>query len=422
MKSKLFIILGLVGILALAACSSEQPATLPLPDTSGIALVDVELPNEPNENGANGEYYEEVTEYWEDWNWDEFVMPLFGSVTGTITEISLIQPYPDFDNPVKRVQIVDENGSNTVLIVDFVTAVLLNEELVEGKEITGFFENFPFMPMIYPPQHTAIAVIEPHTATMDRFQPTDIFGDNNFINSANDLVLVLDENAEIEIIFQDGTPFEGEFYELTDRKLVAYHTFVAMSFSGQTVPQKIVILFERAVHPIHYFTPEELEQLERMDGIEGFGTFDNNSNMMLQLSPDEMAMFWSSQIDPETVQIVVDDVVIEAPTPFVNMQTGSVMLPVAAIAEAMGINVVGEGADVVIGAGITFTVGVDSYFIGRMTPIELGTAPELIDGVLFVPDLFFKVILPGDVFFVEGDVWVRSTVDYQFDGDIEFIN
>ena len=403
----MFTILGVVGILALtAACSSEQPATLPSPDTTGITQMDVDLPNQyavpisPQDEATAEDSYEMQ----EDWN--DIVMPMFGSVTGTITEISSEQIHPDFEDTIKRVQITDEDGANTVLIVDFVTAVLLNEELGVGKEITGFFENLAFMPMIYPPQHTAIVVIEPHTATMDRFQPTDIFGDNNFINSANDLVLVFDENADIEIVFQDGTPFEGELYELTDRKLVAYHTFVAMSFPGQTVPQKVVILFERAIHPIHNFSPEELGVL---------GTFDEgeiSSNMMLELSPEELVEFWSSLIDPETAQILVDDVVIEAPRPFVNLQTGSVMLPVAAIAEAMGMNVVGEGADVVIGAGITFTVGVDSYFIGRMAPIELGTAPELIDGVLFVPELFFKVILPGDVFLFDGDVWVRSSVDF----------
>jgi len=407
MKRKMFTILGVVGILALtAACSSEQPATLPSPDTTGITQMDVDLPNQyavpisPQDEATAEDSYEMQ----EDWN--DIVMPMFGSVTGTITEISSEQIHPDFEDTIKRVQITDEDGANTVLIVDFVTAVLLNEELGVGKEITGFFENLAFMPMIYPPQHTAIVVIEPHTATMDRFQPTDIFGDNNFINSANDLVLVFDENADIEIVFQDGTPFEGELYELTDRKLVAYHTFVAMSFPGQTVPQKVVILFERAIHPIHNFSPEELGVL---------GTFDEgeiSSNMMLELSPEELVEFWSSLIDPETAQILVDDVVIEAPRPFVNLQTGSVMLPVAAIAEAMGMNVVGEGADVVIGAGITFTVGVDSYFIGRMAPIELGTAPELIDGVLFVPELFFKVILPGDVFLFDGDVWVRSSVDF----------
>jgi len=411
MKNKLFAILGLVGILALAACSSEQPATLPLPDTSGIALVDVELPN----NEIIGE--SEETLDLEDWDDFEVSMPLFGSVTGTITEISSEQMHPDFDDTVKRVLITDSDGSNTVLIVDFVTAVLLDEELAVGNEITGFFENFAFMPMIYPPQHTATAIIEPHSAIVDRFQPTDIFGDNNFINSANDLVIVFDESADIEIIFQDGTPFEGELYELADRKLVAYHTFVAMSFPGQTVPQKIVILFERAIHPIHHFTPEELDELGEMgilglyDGDGGEISSNFSNNMMLQLTPEELYAFWSSLIDPETVQIVVDDVTIEAPTPFVNMQTGSVMLPVAAVAEAMGMNVVGEGADVVIGAGITFTVGVDSYFIGRMAPIELGTAPELVEGVLFVPDSFFKVILPGEVLLVDGDVWVRSSVN-----------
>jgi hypothetical protein len=409
MKRKLLAVLGLAGVLALAgACSSEQPATLPLPDTSGMTLVDAELPNVPSlPSDENDENFEESADWLDDWN--EFIvnMPLFGSVTGTIVEITSEQVHPDFDETVERVKITDADGMNTVLMVDFATAVLLDEGLAVGKEITGYFENLPFMIMIYPPQHTAIAIIEPFTATIDRFQLTDFFSENNLINSANDSVLVLDEN--VEIVFQDGTPFEGEIYELAGRKLVAYYTLVRRSLPSRIDPHKIVILFERAVHPIHHFTPEELDGFDFFDGDDSF--FDSDASMMLQLTPEELAGFWTSLIDPETVQIVVDDVVIDAPTPFVNLETGSIMLPVAAIAEAMGVNVVGEGADVVIGAGMLFTVGVDSYFIGRMAPIELGTAPELVDGILFVPELFFQVMLQSDVYLMDGDVWVRSSVD-----------
>ena len=137
--------------------------------------------------------------------------------------------------------------------------------------------------------------------------------------------------------------------------------------------------YVEAVHPIHILTPEELEQLH------------------------------ASMFDPETVQVIIDGNAVSMPTPFVNRETGLVMLPVAYVAEALGYTVVHEGEDVVIGPGITFTVGVDSYAFARMAPVELGGAPELLDGVLFVPWNFFGEVLPGIAAYIaDGNIIINS--------------
>ncbi|MCL1998156.1 MAG: copper amine oxidase N-terminal domain-containing protein [Turicibacter sp.] len=199
--------------------------------------------------------------------------------------------------------------------------------------------------------------------------------------------------SEVELMFQNGDIFEGEASELSNRALAIYYS--------EGVVEKVVILFERAIHPIHILTEEELAGMELAESETA------PSSGPFQLSMEDLQLFWDSMFD-KTVQIIVDGNAIEAPTPFVNRTNGMVMLPVAAIAEALGHSVVGTGADVVINRGITFTVGVDSYFFGRMAPIQLFAPPELHEGILFVPISFFHDILPHAAWLADGNVIINT--------------
>ena len=416
--------LGMAGVLALTACSNTPVAGLPeLPEVNQTADP---IGNSGRVFGENGDIYDGDTYNYafEDETlmhyWPELPpMPNYNSVIGTITSIyTTITPTPEGHDPtyfppviMHEIWVEDAEGGQVVFITNHNTAMLLSDTLEEGKSIIGYFDNFAPTMMIYPPHHLARALIttpENGTVMVDRF-------DANFLNSAGDLVINIAENTEI--VFQDGTPFEGELDELVNRLLAIEYQIVGMSWPGITTPSRIVILFEIAVHPIHHFTEEELAGLElgftppfnvlyEYDGATGDVGFGFGGP--LQLTPEDLDIMWNNLINPETVQIIVDGEVIEAATPFVNRDAGLVMLPVAAIAEAMGFNVVGEGADIVIGAGITFTVGVDSYFIGRMAAMQLGAVPELVDGVLFVPENFFYHILNGVAYIEDGNVIVLS--------------
>jgi len=119
---------------------------------------------------------------------------------------------------------------------------------------------------------------------------------------------------------------------------------------------------------------------------------------------------WDNMLNPETVQIFVDGETIDAPTPFVNREDGFVMVPVAAIAEALGYDVFGEGDEIMIGRGITFTIGEDYYFYGRMAATPLGAAPVLLDDVVFVPLHFFGHIIPVDAYMMDGDIFINESI------------
>jgi len=124
------------------------------------------------------------------------------------------------------------------------------------------------------------------------------------------------------------------------------------------------------------------------------------------LSPEDVERMWANMFDPETVQIIVQDEVIAAPTPFTDNTAGTVMLPLIAIAEALGYVVVDNGEEVIVGPGSIVTAGENSYFRGRETPRELTSAPIMRDGIMFVPWEFFHEILSATAFVEDGDIHV----------------
>jgi len=261
------------------------------------------------------------------------------------------------------------------------TMILAGEELEVGMAIIAFYECFAECGLYITEngqQSVTASVIAPldyDWVHVDRF-------DENFISFDGTYSLLVLDGAEI--MLQDGTPFDGSLNELINRALVVY---VEMSASPEPngplvhgiATSRIVVLFERAVHP------------------------------MLTLSPEDLDMFWDSMFDPQTVQIVVNRNAIDAPVPFVNRDYGVVMVPVAAIAEALGFVVSGEGADVVFGGGYTFTVGLDMYSSSmRGEIIELFAPPELHNNVLFVPLSFFSEAMGYAVYIEDGNIIVRQ--------------
>ena len=142
----------------------------------------------------------------------------------------------------------------------------------------------------------------------------------------------------------------------------------------------------------------------------GYDTFDNADGALAipggpaLLSPEDIETLWANMFDPETVQIIINDEAIEAPTPFTDAQAGTVMLPLVAIAEALGYTVVDEGEEVIVGPGTLVTAGVNSYHRGREAARELTTAPVIHEDAMFVPWEFFWEILSSTAYIEDGNI------------------
>lgn len=271
----------------------------------------------------------------------------FNSFTGTVKRITDFQGVEGS----KFVLLVNEAGQETNFIVSNRTYILNNAEITEGTVVTGFYDaNAPAL-MIYPPQYNAEVVV---VDSKDQNVKVDTF-DKDLVSSDHSLKLNISDDTEI--LSQDGKAFQGE---LANRKLVVVYGPSTRSIPAQTTPTKVVVLFEKAVPPIYHLTEEEKAAL--------LG-------------------------DVSTMEIVVNDKKIEAPAAYKNNQ-GTVMVPLRSVAEAIGLDVKWDSASesVTLGKGISLTIGKDNYNYMKTAPIQLGTAPELVNERTFVPLKFFKEV------------------------------
>jgi len=326
-----------------------------------------------------------------------FLPPSFMHFKGNVTEITPFYDFVDGESLlVEDMSFIllecEETNEMTMFLVDLNTAMLVDTELTQGMVLVGWFDSSLPVPMIWPPQHRAVAIVAPlnHHAILDRF-------DENF--ASTDGVNTLEITDVTEIVFQDGTPFEGELRELIGRKLL-----VEFYEEGRIIaPAKITILFEVAVHPIHILSDEELAEIELFPTDPPDTPISGGPAL---LSPEDINLLWANMFDPATVQIVVKGEVIEAAAPFTDSTAGAVMLPVVAVAEALGYTVIDNGDEVIIAPGSILTAGENTYFRGREMPRALTTAPVIVDGVMFVPWEFFHEILSGAAYVEDGNVHV----------------
>ena len=269
----------------------------------------------------------------------------FSSFTGTVKEIT------DFEGVKgsKFVLVENQDGNQANLIISSSTYVVNNEKIDIGSVITGFYDADAPMLMIYPPQYNIevvnVAGSKVQCIKVDRF-------DKDLVSSDN--MLKLNISKETEIISQDGEAFEGE---LANRYLVVLYGISTKSIPAQTNPDKIVVLFEKAI----------------------------------QITDEEKAILSGNVA---SMNIVVNNKTIEAPSVYTNKKD-TFMVPLRAIAANLGFEVNWEGKTktVMLGKGISLTIGIDNYIYMKTAPIQLGTAPEIVNGKTFVPLSFFKDVL-----------------------------
>lgn len=272
----------------------------------------------------------------------------FNSFTGKVLEISGY----DSMKGSKMVLTENENGERANIIVSENTYVANNAVITVGATITGYFEaNMPMI-MIYPAQYVAEVVV----VKSEEINVKVAVFDKDLLSDDNDLKLNISDKTEI--ISQDGKPYEGE---LANRKLVVSYSFSTKSIPAQTTPTKIVVLFEKA------------------DSLMGQPTEEVTATAIGDVSNMDM---------------IVNNTKIDAPKAYTNEQ-GTVMVPLRAIAEALGFEVSwnNELSSIMIGKDISLTINKDHYIYSKTDPIHLGTAPALVEGRTFVPLSFFRKVM-----------------------------
>ncbi|MCL2497504.1 MAG: copper amine oxidase N-terminal domain-containing protein [Symbiobacteriaceae bacterium] len=254
----------------------------------------------------------------------------------------------------------------------------------------------------------------PVTEKTDRFDVIETDSGLSLISQDGELVIHISDKTAIH--FEDGLAaaelmVEGQTLAelLNGRKLTVRYTITTRSLPPQTTPSEVIIHYETPVAPIYQFTPGELDALlastsseEKIDAPVAIAP------PIYTFSPEEIVALF-----PLNGEIVVGDTIITAPLPYYN--NGVVMVPLRAVAEALGFTVAWEHEtqSLRLGVAINLRIGADYYTVGRMAPIELGTTPELCeDGNTFVPLSFFQKVISGyQTYVFEGQVVITAAND-----------
>jgi hypothetical protein len=292
----------------------------------------------------------------------------YAVIEGTITAV---QNYIGADGePVEGKQIVsvEKDGSEWRVILDSNTYAITygrtnRKAMSAGDSIRVYYNAKSPSLMIYPPQvraeYIALNFDEALSITIARF-------DLNFTDPENMLKLNISEDTEI--VYEDGKKFEGDVKELVNpsRKLVVIYGLTTRRIPAQTTPEKIIIMYEKAVAPIYMLTDEEKAELAKAF---------------------------------EQADIIVNKTTVKSSYKAFMTDDGILMVPSRVIAQALGYEVTWfhDTKTVRIGMSMSFSIGEDSYYYtyNKMTPVSLGTAPMLKNGIAYVPIDFFMSITVG---------------------------
>lgn len=288
------------------------------------------------------------------------------SFSGTVTEIF---PFYDGDEPVEGKYFVHVSGQDDALInfvVDENTYMFTEGELKKGAEVTAYYLYGLPMILIYPPQYPAVAMAVEYDGEQSIF--VDRF-DENLLSADASLYIKTGENTEV--VDSTGAKYEGS---LEGEVLAVFYTVAAQSLPAQTTPEKIIVLSAPA-----------------KSGL------------------DDDTISWLKENVPG-MEIVVEGNIIEAPAAYAD-DSGTVMVPIRAIGEALGYEVVwlSESRGVTLDGKYTFYIGQDGYSIGKAAPMALGTAPELVNSLSYVPIKFFTEIMGmNNAYVFEGQIVIDN--------------
>ena len=278
--------------------------------------------------------------------------PYYLSITGAVV---------DTDGAIK---IEDQNGSPATLIVDEKTVYPFESEISKGDTVTGYYlANAPMM-AIWPPQYNiavlAVGAPEGDSVKVDRFSAWADNADGYMLAYGGAFAFRM--NDETEVVLADGKDFKGG--DIENRRLVVIYDASTKSIPELATARKVIVLFEDAV-PLPELLPEDIFNVSEFP-------------------------------------ILVDGVKIDAPAAF--MDGDAVMVPLRAIAEALGYDVKWDAA-----ARAVTLDGMTKVVIGQEV-VAGSPAPVIADGVTYVPLRFFIDALDmANAYSFEGQIEIQST-------------
>lgn len=290
-------------------------------------------------------------------------------------DVTVVKTDSDVDGIIKTTTDVNnkDDQNNTVnlkitddtLVYDNLGNKKALSDLTDGSKITVFTGSYEPTPLILPVQYTANVIIINGDQEGNVNIDTYLADEKGYTNAANTLKIATADDTKI--VDKDEKEYKGD---INKNDLIVFYDVSTKSIPAQTTPTKVVVLGENEI---------ALKQIEAAKNATPAPTASPKVTEAPQVSYAGL------------VNVVIGDKNVSD----VYAKDNTTMVPLREVAEAAGFTVTwdAENRAVILNDGVySLKIGENSYIKGKMMPLTLSAAPEIVNDLTYVPAEFFAEV------------------------------
>ena len=335
--------------------STYAPDAMPTPEIQGDIMV---LNGEETDVAAPVETASYISV-------DVTVVKTDSDVDGIIKTTTDVNNKDDQNNTV-NLKITDDT-----LVYDNLGNKKALSDLTDGTKITVFTGSYEPTPLILPVQYTANVIIINGDQEGNVNADTYLADEEGYTNVANTLNIAAADDTKI--VDKDEKEYKGD---LDKNDLIVFYGASTKSIPAQTTPTKVVVLGENEF---------ALKQIEAAKNATPAPTAAPETTVAPEVTEAPQVSYAG------LVNVVIGDKNVSD----VYEKDNTTMVPLREVAEAAGFTVTwdAENRAVILNDGVySLKIGENSYVKGKMMPLTLSAAPEIVNDLTYVPAEFFAEV------------------------------
>ena len=296
-------------------------------------------------------------------------------------DVTVVKTDSDVDGIIKTTIDVNnkDDQNNTVnlkitddtLVYDNLGNKKALSDLTDGTKITVFTGSYEPTPLILPVQYTANVIIINGDKEGNVNADTYLADEEGYTNAANTLNIAAADDTKI--VDKNEKEYKGD---LDKNDLIVFYGASTKSIPAQTTPTKVVVLGKNEI---------ALKQIEAAKNATPAPTAAPETTVAPEVTEAPQVSYAG------LVNVVIGDKNVSD----VYAKDNTTMVPLREVAEAAGFTVTwdAENRAVILNDGVySLKIGENSYVKGKMMPLTLSAAPEIVNDLTYVPAEFFAEV------------------------------
>ena len=296
-------------------------------------------------------------------------------------DVTVVKTDSDVDGIIKTTTDVNnkDDQNNTVnlkitddtLVYDNLGNKKALSDLTDGSKITVFTGSYEPTPLILPVQYTANVIIINGDQEGNVNIDTYLADEEGYTNAANTLKIATADDTKI--VDKDEKEYKGD---INKNDLIVFYDVSTKSIPAQTTPTKVVVLGKNEI---------ALKQIEAAKNATPAPTAAPETTVAPEVTEAPQVSYAG------LVNVVIGDKNVSD----VYAKDNTTMVPLREVAEAAGFTVTwdAENRAVILNDGVySLKIGENSYVKGKMMPLTLSAAPEIVNDLTYVPAEFFAEV------------------------------